>query len=973
MPLHRRHGVVLLSCVTISRAQDVYTCDYATAGAGGIGDFGPLTAANRGAKCIFPFRAPSTAAVTDRVYNACTTAVVLTGGDVGTGQMTGDGSTPAKSRIAWCATAVQAVTTAVTAGSWGYCSCPSPVAQPGDSAAAAVVSATAGNPTLEVEYNTCNIAASAPCTGKRAPDVSWKFGQNGYTIFTLDYAGVPYDIGTMPTAGSKSVNVDFDVTKLNTLLGLVRAAFLTATNLNEVRAGCDVAVTAANCDSLTSVHTPPQCDPFIDNSCLLDAWRVKVFAPYSSTTLKVTVHVAPPAAILDRPATVVARLDPARENNGPRNSKSGPLQVSIAGGDWGYVCDETGSLGGDVESAQNAANIVCKQMYGLTTEGIRLHPARVPGAGEDIALHGHLCSPGLISTKGKGMGAPGIAASELATAGAGPGAGSIPFGLDQCLNVLPKDSDAVWGIPDAAYAGYVAATVPAYAFVTPRGAATSVTGRRYPLRAETCSDNEIAHVKCSFGNACNGHDLRTSAAELRQPTGFCQPPAGRCGPGEWEMPANFRALPSDHHTYHMGCCTGCPGGARLCYHDCTCMCQTGKSCAEVQPMQKNCQTTRIQTVPAVVALADAEYKIGCRWDAAARGCVDFSASPTAAPTPRPTAWPTASPTRTQPPTAYPTVADCYAGGQAICVLGYYPLWCTDSAASKSSRDYQSRPITLGGVTYHMANIPPGGAWFGDYKGTLHGDRTSLGGVPEMGTTYGTPRAVVCITPGAAAAEPSGCSDVKVGDAPWRDALGGTCAKYEEHKHWCEHFGGSRDHAYAGITANKACCACGGGATMSPTADPTADPTPPPPAPPAPPGPCKWKSRDGVKKGKLGRDCTRKCPAGGRCRWCGSNGLCANSVCTCPGELFEPIPPKACLTKRASRKQGVPCLDACMKTRYWGELPAAARRGTCDWCGKGELCLREGAIHKCVCSPVTTERRAAVAQLADEELEEDDEE
>jgi hypothetical protein len=63
----------------------------------------------------------------------------------------------------------------------------------------------------------------------------------------------------------------------------------------------------------------------------------------------------------------------------------------------------------------------------------------------------------------------------------------------------------------------------------------------------------------------------------------------------------------------------------------------------------------------------------------------------------------------------------------------------------------------------------------------------------------------------------------------------------------------------------------------------------------------------------------------------------------------------------------------MKTRYWGELPAAARRGTCDWCGKGELCLREGAIHKCVCSPVTTERRAAVAQLADEELEEDDEE
>lgn len=315
---------------------------------------------------------------------------------------------------------------------------------------------------------------------------------------------------------------------------------------------------------------------------------------------------------------------------------------------------------------------------------------------------------------------------------------------------------------------------------------------RYPAPPEMCSDNEIAHVLCSFPEPCSLYNLRSTLAEGRQPLSFCRPPTGQCRPGEWQMPANGRhRSPAQfgHHAFHMGCCTSCPGGANRCYHDCTCLCQTSTSCEEVQPMQKNCQTSQVCNSPddnmlncvsgGATTLQRAEHKIGCRWDPAARGCVDYSTSPTAAPTPKPTAWPTASPTKTQPPTAWPTVADCYVGGQAICVLGYYPLWCTEEAATRTSRDYQSRPIILGGVTYHMANIPPGGAWFGDYN--------TRNGVPTLGTTYGTPRAVHCITPGVtspATLEQSSCSDVKIGDAPWRDALDGTCAQYKEHRESC---------------------------------------------------------------------------------------------------------------------------------------------------------------------------------------------
>jgi hypothetical protein len=90
-------------------------------------------------------------------------------------------------------------------------------------------------------------------------------------------------------------------------------------------------------------------------------WRVRVFAPRTAGAFTVTVHVAPPAAVQDQPAAYLARIDPAHKHTDERAGISGPLQVSIAGGDWGYVCDEHGTYGfGDGDSAANAA---CVQMY----------------------------------------------------------------------------------------------------------------------------------------------------------------------------------------------------------------------------------------------------------------------------------------------------------------------------------------------------------------------------------------------------------------------------------------------------------------------------------------------------------------------------------------------------------------------------------------------------------------------------------
>jgi hypothetical protein len=354
--------------------------------------------------------------------------------------------------------------------------------------------------------------------------------------------------------------------------------------------------------------------------------------------------------------------------------------------------------------------------------------------------------------------------------------------------------------------------------------------------------------------------------------------------------------------------------------------------------------------------------------------------------------------RTPPPTAFPTVADGYLGGDAICVQGYYPLWYSEAAAKASSRDGKAiAPPVVDGYTFYMPNEPAGGAWFGDYS------------------TDGTGPRVPCLSTDALAGSdvsdgPDGCSDIKTGTEPWKDALGGTCTKYESNAHWCERYGGRRDYDNAGYTANKACCACGGGSTASPTQRPTPPPTPPPTMSSTPPATgCRFNAGDGVKPGRLGKECWRQCPwvwAGvDKCEFCGDSGVCcmqgetgpncdgkmggaAAHVCTCPSSLPlagptphpTAAPPTAppgefeCATKRGTRKQGKPCLTKCLKKKFWGKLPADAPKGPeCDWCGEGELCVLQGRKHRCVCKQTTDRRAAAVLRRDDGEEEDDAEE
>lgn len=413
-------------------------------------------------------------------------------------------------------------------------------------------------------------------------------------------------------------------------------------------------------------------------------------------------------------------------------------------------------------------------------------------------------------------------------------------------------------------------------------------------------------------------------------------------------------------------------------------------------MQKNCQTS-VEPLVGGALNSDAEYRIGCRWDASARGCVDFSASPTTAPTPQPTAWPTASPTKnptTPPPTKFPTQPGGFLGGAAICVLGYYPLWYTEAAAKDSSSDKQSYSVDVDGHKFYMAHVPAGGrAWFGDYTG------------------------VDCIAPVVPTATPaaSGCSDLKLGGTgdAWRDQVGGTCAEYKLNAPWCERFGGRPDYAYAGYVANRACCVCGGGSTASPTPPPTALPTPPPTMAPTTASPipsatlppptdmptagCRFKGKDGVKRSKLGRECEHECPGLSegidKCTWCGDNGVCckkgvtgpncngamggAAHVCTCPSALplaGAPPAPVVCATKRAKNKEGKPCLGKCLKKKFWGGLPPADN--LCGWCGSegsAACVMGRGEKHRCACVATKTASRAAAALQDDANGEEDGEE
>ena len=56
--------------------------------------------------------------------------------------------------------------------------------------------------------------------------------------------------------------------------------------------------------------------------------------------------------------------------------------------------------------------------------------------------------------------------------------------------------------------------------------------------------------------------------------------------------------------------------------------------------------------------------------------------------------------------------------------------------------------------------------------------------------------------------PEGCYDLSVNGAPWADSEGYTCAKYIEEDGWCSAYGD--DYENDGLTADEACCVCGGG-------------------------------------------------------------------------------------------------------------------------------------------------------------------
>jgi len=53
-----------------------------------------------------------------------------------------------------------------------------------------------------------------------------------------------------------------------------------------------------------------------------------------------------------------------------------------------------------------------------------------------------------------------------------------------------------------------------------------------------------------------------------------------------------------------------------------------------------------------------------------------------------------------------------------------------------------------------------------------------------------------------------CMDLKVGDSPWADSGGDDCKRYVS-RNWCTKYGDGYEKD--GLTANKACCGCGGGA------------------------------------------------------------------------------------------------------------------------------------------------------------------
>ena len=72
-------------------------------------------------------------------------------------------------------------------------------------------------------------------------------------------------------------------------------------------------------------------------------------------------------------------------------------------------------------------------------------------------------------------------------------------------------------------------------------------------------------------------EIFAGLAALPGPYGAATPffpgPQGDCPAGHWEIAANGRTR------HNWGCCAGCPGGSRMCYSDCSCVCSSATNCS----------------------------------------------------------------------------------------------------------------------------------------------------------------------------------------------------------------------------------------------------------------------------------------------------------------------------------------------------------------------------------------------------------